>query len=105
MGRVTTLAAVLAAFGIYTALVVAGHGYLGFLVLAWQDEWAGQMLVDLVIALVLVLGWMQDDARERGLPYWPYLALTLTTGSIGPLAYLLHRSVRELRHERVAAAD
>jgi len=34
---------------------------------------------------------MAADARKRDLSYWPFVALTLTLGTIGPLAYLIHR--------------
>ena len=34
---------------------------------------------------------MWGDARERGLPFWPYAVLGLFLGSVGPLAYLIHR--------------
>ncbi len=105
MGRVLTFSGILLAFGTYTLAVVEGHGYLGFLALAWEDAWAGQMLVDLAIALTLLLGFIEADAKERGLPFWPYLALTVTTGAIGPLSYMLHRSLHDFRHERMATAD
>jgi hypothetical protein len=95
--RFALLAASLAVFSAYTAAVVVQHGYIGFLPLAWSEAWAGQMLVDLVIALVLFANWLVDDARERGIAAWPYLLLIATTGSIGALAYLTHRTLREAR--------
>jgi len=97
--RLAILALVLAAFTLYTAVVVASHGYTGFLILALAEPWGGQMFVDLVIALVLFLSWMVPDARERGIPAWPYLLLVLTTGSIGALAYLVHRTAKADRRE------
>src|SRR5206468_2922881 len=48
-------------------------------------------LVDLTIALSLVTLWMWQDARERGIGVVPYVILTLTLGSIGPLCYLIRR--------------
>lgn len=95
--RLPILIVVLVAFTLYTATVVAGHGYTGFLSLALAEPWGGQIFVDLVIALTLFLVWMLGDARERGLPAWPYALLVLTTGSIGALAYLVHREVRSAR--------
>lgn len=92
------------AFTLYTAAVVADHGYTGFLTLAWREPWGGQMFVDLVIALCLFLTWMLPDARARQIPAWPYVALILTTGSIGALAYLVHRSVKTGRAEAPATA-
>jgi len=50
-----------------------------------------------VLSLGLVLTWMALDARETGLPYLPYLAVTLLFGVAGPLAYLVHRGLGERR--------
>ena len=88
------LVVVLAAFTLYTLGVVVNHGYTGFLELAASEPWAGQMFVDLVIALTLFLIWMLRDARAQGIVPWVYVALILTTGSIGALAYLVHRTIR-----------
>jgi hypothetical protein len=52
------------------------------------------VLVDLTIALSLVTLWMWQDAAERGIGVFPYVLLTLTLGSIGPLLYLLRREGR-----------
>jgi len=93
--RLILLAVALTAFSVYTAAVVAQHGYTGFLSLAWSEAWAGQMLVDLTIALALFAVWLVPDARERGIAAWPYLILIGTTGSIGALAYLAHRTLRQ----------
>jgi len=92
--RLVILLAVLFAFSAWTLAIVADRGYTGFLALAAAEPWAAQMLVDLVIALALFLGWMFRDAREHAIPPWPYAALVLTTGSIGALAYLVHRTLR-----------
>lgn len=102
--QLAILLVVLAAFGLYTAGVVVEAGYTGFLTLAWNDPWGGQMFVDLVIALALFLTWMLRDAREREIPALPYVLLTLTTGSIGALAYLVHRTLRSAPEVRTAAA-
>ncbi len=93
--RLALLALALVVFAAYTGIVVSQHGYTGFLPLAWSEAWAGQMLVDLAIALVLFASWLVEDARERGIAAWPYLLLICTTGSIGALAYLIHRTVRD----------
>jgi hypothetical protein len=88
---------VLLAFTAYTVGIVASHGYTGFLVLAAREPWGGQMFVDLVIALLLFASWMRGDAARQGLPFWPYFAAILTLGSIGALAYLVHRSASSAR--------
>lgn len=100
--RLTALTVVLVAFSIHTAAVVAQHGYTGFLSLAWSEAWAGQMLIDLVIALALFAQWLVTDARARGIAAWPYLLLIGTTGSIGALAYLAHRTLREAHGSQAA---
>lgn len=95
---------VLLAFTAYTGVIVASHGYTGFLELAVSEPWAGQMFVDLVIALLLFAIWMRADAAREGIPFWPYLAAILTLGSIGALAYLVHRSATRLRGGEMAAS-
>lgn len=61
-------------------------------VLATAAGW--QVALDLVIALSIGLAWVYRDARRRQLPFWPFAALTLLTGSIGLLAYLVVRERR-----------
>lgn len=65
------------------------HGYLGILLPHFQSFGAGQVLVDLVIALTLVMIWMWHDAKARGRTIWPWIVFTLVAGSFGPLLYLL----------------
>ena len=100
--RLFLLIAVFAAFAIYTTEVVFAHGYFGFLELAMTGAWATQVFIDLCIALVLFAVWMFPDARERGIPFWPYFFAILTTGSIGALAYLIHRTAKEAGGSEVA---
>jgi hypothetical protein len=59
------------------------------------------MAADLVIALGVAMGWMVRDARQRGVSPWPYVVLTCTLGSVGPLAYL---ALRPDRHGETAPA-
>lgn len=80
--------AVLIAFTAYSVTVVLGHGYLGFLTLAWREPWAMQMLLDLCIALSVATGWLIQDARRRGVNPWPFVGLVVAAGSVGVLAYL-----------------
>ncbi len=75
-------------FGLWTAQIVLHHGYTGFITLSMREDWAAQMLVDLAIALAIALGWLVGDARRRGVAAWPFVVITLFTGSIGPLLYL-----------------
>lgn len=85
------LVLVTAAFAAFTGWVILRVGYVGFYeqLLATPAGW--QVLVDIVIALVFVLSWMRRDARSRARTFWPYAALTLALGSLGPLLYLLLR--------------
>lgn len=83
---------------LFTAIslwLVAGESPIGFLTLARDEPWGAQVLLDLVIACSLFVGFMRRDARARGLPFLPYLVLILLMGSIGALAYLVHRGVAE----------
>jgi hypothetical protein len=95
---------VLADFTAFTAYVVYQYGYAGLLQLALANAATIQVSLDLVIALSLVTLWMWRDARERGVSVVPYLVLTLTLGSIGPLVYLFRRAGDEVRIVSPAAA-
>ncbi|MEO1271373.1 MAG: DUF2834 domain-containing protein [Myxococcota bacterium] len=53
--------------------------------------WTVTLVVDLLIALSIVCVWMWHDARKRGTSALPYILLTCTTGSVGPLLYILRR--------------
>lgn len=80
--------AILLPFGLYSTYAVYEIGYLG--IFASHAHIAGmQVLADLVIACTLALVWMWRDAAATGRNVWPYVLLTLTLGSIGPLLYLL----------------
>ena len=101
--RLFSLIAVFAAFTIYTTLVVLDQGYFGFLELAMTGGWAAQVFIDLCIALLLFAIWMVPDAREHGIPAWPYFLAVLTTGSVGALAYLVHRTAKEAKSAPVTS--
>ena len=84
---------VLAAFSALTAVAIWNHGYWGIIAPHFKSFGAGQVLFDLVIALVLIMIWMVRDARALGMNPWPWLVLTLAAGSFGPLIYLLTRKL------------
>jgi hypothetical protein len=84
---------VLVPFAAFSLWVVDGHGLTGFLPLAGREPWALQMLLDLLFACLIYATWLVPDARRRGIPAWPYLVLTLAAGSMGGLAYLVHRGL------------
>jgi hypothetical protein len=82
-------------FALFTAYAVFREGYFAFVpaaaAFASGSLWGAQVTVDFLLALSIALGFVIADARRRGVAAWPFVALTLTLGSIGPLAYLLHR--------------
>jgi uncharacterized membrane protein len=92
--RLLTLVAVIVGFGAVTAMALLDVGYFGILEPHFRSWGAAQVFVDLVILAVLACVWMVNDARDRGLSAWPFIAVTLIAGSFGPLLYLV---VRELR--------
>ena len=81
----------LAGFGALTAAAVWQHGFAGILASPLQSLAAGQIFVDLVIALTLVMVWIWNDAKTRGRAAWPWIVATLAFGSFAPLVYLLVR--------------
>jgi hypothetical protein len=87
----------LVTFSVFTTIVVARHGYTGFILLALREPWGLQMLVDLTLALVLFTGWMLADARKHAIASWPYVVATLALGSIGALSYIVHRELARRR--------
>jgi len=85
------LGVVLADFAALTAYALYQYGFVGFFELMLSNAATVTALVDLVIALSLVMVWMWRDAKARGVSPLPYVILTLTLGSVGPLAYLIRR--------------
>jgi len=75
-------------FALYSAYTLMQVGYIGI----WTSHAhiAGvQVLSDLIIACILAMVWMWRDAQASGRTVWPYILVTLTMGSFGPLSYLL----------------
>ncbi len=90
-GKQVGLSVVLVGFTGLNAYCVYEYGYVGFFQLVLANAATVAALVDLTIALSLVTLWMWQDSRERGIGFVPYMILTLTLGSIGPLCYLIRR--------------
>lgn len=86
-----TIAFVLFDFSALTAYAVHQVGYAGFFEILFSNIVGITVGVDLFIALGLALAWMIRDAQTHGISPVPYVLLTLTLGSVGPLAYLLRR--------------
>jgi hypothetical protein len=80
---------VLLAFADLNAYVVWKYGFVGFIELVTANIATIAAVVDLGIALTLVTVWLWKDAKARGVSPLPYVALTATLGSVGPLLYLL----------------
>jgi hypothetical protein len=91
--RSITLLFVVAGFGALTTLALMDVGYFGIIEPHFRSWGEAQVLADLVILAVLACIWMSNDARDRALPAWPFILITVVAGSFGPLLYLL---VREL---------
>jgi Na+/H+ antiporter NhaD/arsenite permease-like protein len=86
-------ALVLLPFFLFSAWLVADTGYLELFRVAARDRWALQMLLDVAIACLIFTTWMVPDAQRHGINPWPYVAITAFLGSIGGLAYLVHRGL------------
>jgi len=82
---------VLIGFVVFTLYAVYHHGYVGIFAQGLANSATIQVFLDLTIALGLVLLWLWQDARKQGISPLPYVILTLTLGSIGPLLYLIRR--------------
>jgi hypothetical protein len=91
----TLLVLTLLPFGALSVRALLDHGYWGILAPHFRSFGAAQVLADLVISLVLILVWLWRDARATGRNPWPWLVVTLTAGSFGPLLYLLTRRPQE----------
>jgi hypothetical protein len=88
MLRFAIVVAVSLAFGALSTIATLQHGYFGIFAVALDSTASAQVFADLVIALTIASGWVWADARERGIPAWPFVASVPLLGSIGVLAYL-----------------
>lgn len=83
--------AVLVPFTALTGMALFEDGLAGFPAAITHSWAAGQIFVDLVIAIGIILVWLYRDARALGRNPWPWIAASLAFGSFGPLLYLLTR--------------
>ncbi|RPH48847.1 MAG: DUF2834 domain-containing protein [Desulfobacteraceae bacterium] len=79
----------LIALSTITILALKYDGLWGIFAPNFQSFAEFQIYFDLVIVLGLFLVWMWRDATAAGCNPWPWLLLTLSVGSIGPLVYLI----------------
>ena len=80
--------ALLIPFTLLTAVAVAEYGAIGIFLHALETSAGAQVLVDVAIAMVLILCWLIPDAKTQNRNPWPWVVITLTTASFGPLLYL-----------------
>lgn len=104
MARLALLVVALAAFTGYTLWVVASQGFAPLFASHAVFGWTSQVFIDLVLAVLAFNYLAVSDAKKRGIPYAPYFVATLLLGSIGVLAYLVHRELRASRVPVVASA-
>lgn len=83
--------AVLAAFLVLDIYTIELYGFVGFFTTLLGNAVGVNTMIDLTIALVLILTWMAQDARQQGISVLPYVIVTLALGSAGPLLYLVRR--------------
>ena len=78
-------------FAALTAYALVEMGLVGM----WETLTSNIMTMtlgaDLVIALSLGIWWMVRDGRRHGISPVPYVALTVCTGSLGLLLFLIKR--------------
>ncbi len=100
--RRTLAIVILIPFSILTLYALMEVGYIGLFEYHLHSPAGWQVITDLVIACVLVLTWLIPEARRNGINPWPWVVLTVFTGSIGPLLYLVFARVNEDTRETAA---
>ena len=80
---------VLIPFTVLSTAALWQVGYLGLFTQQFANFGTQQVLADLLIAVSICMYWMWRDAQKTGRNPWPWLALSLVTGSFGPLLYLI----------------
>ena len=102
--RLALVSIVLVPFALFSTYVVATMGLTNLFEVSAREPWGMQMFLDIYIAISLFCVWMVKDARERGIPAWPYVIASLSAGSVGALAYLVHRELKGSARARAAIA-
>lgn len=93
--RKLILAFILIAFSIQGVYVLSQVGYWNIWIHNLNHVAGQQVFADLLISLSLGMVWMWHDAKASGRYVWPWIALTLAAGSLGPLIYLLTSKSKE----------
>ena len=76
-----------AALNVYAFAVGEWVDFLGYL--NNLGPWGLLATADLLIALIIAMAYMWRDAQSKGINPLPYVVLTLATGSLGLLIYLV----------------
>ena len=76
-------------FSALTAYALWDVGYIGIFDYHRHSSAGWQVIMDLVIVCGLMIVWMVNDARAKGRTVWPFVLITLSGGSFGPLLYLI----------------
>lgn len=100
MNRKILAITLLIPFSLLSIYAVLDVGYIGILDYHRHSSAGWQVFADLVIAVILVLSWMIPEAKRTGRNPWPWVAITLPLGSIGPLLFLA-----TAKEETVTRAD
>jgi hypothetical protein len=79
----------LIALGVITAVAIWQDGFIEIFAAIAHSYGSMQIFADLVIAMTLVLVWMWRDAKNTGRNIWPWIGITLVSGSFGPLLYFI----------------
>ncbi len=80
----------LAGFATLTVYAIAAGGWNGLTAyLGSLGPWGALATVDLLLALFIAIVFMVRDAAARKINAVPYVVLTLLTGSLGILVYLV----------------
>jgi len=82
-------------FSAYSFPVLFEVGYHGIWLGGLDNPGSRQILLDLVFCALLLCLWLWQDAQRIGRRAWPWIALTLTCGVMGPLLYLITRPAAE----------
>ena len=89
----TVLILVLIPFSVLSAAALWQVGYFGLFTQQFANYGTWQVLADLLIAVTICMYWMWTDTQKTGRNPWPWLLLSLVSGSFGPLLYLLTSKV------------
>ncbi len=89
------LALVLVDFAAFTGWTIYNEGIVDAFAFLGEHLWTMQVGIDLVLAITFITVWMWRDARKRGVNPIPWVLLTVVTGSLGWLTYLVARPGEE----------